>query len=157
MKRKKVSNSIRFHKIKDKSSHEWLYSQLLLYYPFQLESVDFKEALVDENVCEDMFLYPANPDLISEYDDKIQNSDFIKVRRKVMQSLDDVEEARERVAVLNTERIGEEIGAENAQDNEECVEIWAVHYYFLNYCYWVSKKLVSLDVNIILHIACLPN
>ena len=45
MKRKKVSNSIRFHKIKDKSSHEWLYSQPLLYYPFQQEAVDLKEAI----------------------------------------------------------------------------------------------------------------
>ena len=40
-----------------------------------------------------------------------------------MPFLEDVEEARERVAVLNTERIGEEIDAENAQDNEERIEI----------------------------------
>ena len=108
--------------MKDKSSHEWLYSQLLLYHPFQQESVDLKGAAEDKKVCEDMFLYPANPDLISE-NDEIRNSNVIKVRRKVMPFLEDVEEARERVAVLNTERIGEEIGAENAQDNEECIEI----------------------------------
>ena len=40
-----------------------------------------------------------------------------------MPFLEDVEEARERVAVLNTERIGEDIDAQNAQDNEECMEI----------------------------------
>ena len=59
-----------------------------------------------------MFLYPANPDMISENVDEIRNSNVIKVRRKVMPFLEDVEEARERVAVLNTERIGEEIDAE---------------------------------------------
>ena len=81
MKRKKVSNSIRFHKIKDKTSHEWLYSQLFLYYPFQLESVDLKEALVDKKVCEDMFVYPANPDMISENVD--ENEDFVYVKKKI--------------------------------------------------------------------------
>ena len=97
MKRKKISNSIRFHKIKDKNSHEWLYSQLVLYHPFQTESVDLKGAMEDKKICEDMFLYPSNPALFSENECEIRNSNVIKVRRKVMPFLEDVEEARERV------------------------------------------------------------
>ena len=66
MKRKTISNAIRFHKIKEKNSHEWIYSQLLLYRPFQQEMVDLKEARDNKDICMDMFLYPANPDLIKD-------------------------------------------------------------------------------------------
>ena len=82
---------MRFPKIKDYIDHEWLYSQLVLYHPSQTESVDLKEAMEDKKVFEDTFLYPSNPDLISE-NDEIRNSNVIKVRRKVMPFLEDVEE-----------------------------------------------------------------
>lgn len=66
MKRKMISNSIRFHKIKDRDSHGSLYCQLVLYHPFQQECVDLKQGREDKRVCEDKFLYPANPHLIGE-------------------------------------------------------------------------------------------
>ena len=37
-----------------------------------------------------------------------------------MPFIEDVEEAREKIAVLNTEKIGEDMDAENEQENEEC-------------------------------------
>ena len=43
MRRKGNPNAIRMHKVKDKASHEWLYSQILLYRPFQNEEVELLE------------------------------------------------------------------------------------------------------------------
>ena len=43
MKKKNNANAIRMHKMKDKASHEWLYSQILLYRPFQNEEADLVE------------------------------------------------------------------------------------------------------------------
>ena len=120
MKRKKTSNAIRIHKIKDKNSHEWLYSQILLYRPFQDESYDLKDALESKEMCEDIFLHPATPTSIAENKDDIKNSNVLKVRHKVMPYIEDVEEAREKIAVLNLETIGTELDAQNAQDNEDC-------------------------------------
>ena len=47
----------------------------------------------------------------------------MKVRRKIMPYMEDVEEAREKIVVLNTDVIGDEIVAANAQENEECNEL----------------------------------
>ena len=47
MRRKKSANCVRIHKVKDKASHEWLYSQILLYRPFQDEDIDLKAARED--------------------------------------------------------------------------------------------------------------
>ena len=124
MKRKTIPYAIRIHKPKDKNSHEWIYSQVLLYRPFQKESVDLKDAREDKNICEDMFLYPANPALIEEDTNEIRKSNVIITRRKIMPFIEDVEEgAREQLAAMNTERIAEEIDAENVQNNDECYMI----------------------------------
>ena len=120
MKRKKIPNAIRSHKIKDKNSHEWLYSQLLLYRPFQNETLDLQAARESKDICEDLFLYPSTVTSIAENKDDLRNSYVIKVRQKVMPFIEDVEEAREKIAVLNTEKIGEDMDAENEQENEEC-------------------------------------
>ena len=119
MKRRRIPNAIRFHKIKDKNSHEWLYSEILLYHPFQNESTDLADARQSKDICEDMFLHPATSNSIAEDKNAISLSNVIKVRRKVMPFLEDVQEAREQIAFLNTEKIGEQIDSENVQDNIE--------------------------------------
>ena len=40
MRRKRNANAVRIHKEKDQASHEWLYSQILLYRPFQNEDIE---------------------------------------------------------------------------------------------------------------------
>ena len=81
--KQKNSNSTRFHKIKDKNSHEWFYPQLLLYHSFQQESVDLKKAIKDKKICEDMFLYPEKPDLISKNEPEIRNSMSLRLAEKI--------------------------------------------------------------------------
>ena len=120
MKRKRIPNAIRFHKIKDHNSHEWLYTQILLYRPFQNELDDLKAEREEKDACEDTFLHPATPTMLAEDENAIQKSNVIQVRKKVMPFIVDVQEAREQVASLNAERIGEQIDAENVQDNEDC-------------------------------------
>ena len=44
MKRKRIRNAIRFHENKDKNGHEYLHSQVLLYYPFQNENRNLEDA-----------------------------------------------------------------------------------------------------------------
>lgn len=120
MKRKGIPNAIRIHKVKDKQSHEWLYSQILLYHPFQNEDVDLKQTRENKKACEDLFLYPATLASISANKDDIRNSYVIKVRQKIMPFIEDVEEAREKVAKLSNEIIAEQIDAKIAQDNDDC-------------------------------------
>ena len=82
--------------------------------------MDLQGARESKDTCEDLFLYPATVTLIAENKDDLQNSNVIKVRRKIMPFIEDVEEAREKISELNTEIIGEEMDAEIVQDNDEC-------------------------------------
>ena len=66
MKRKRIPNAIRIHKIKDRNCHEWLYSQILLYRPFQDEHLELKEAREKNEVCEELFIHPVNITSIKE-------------------------------------------------------------------------------------------
>ena len=91
-----------------------------MYRPFQNESLELKETKENNDVCENLLLHPVNITAIEENKENLRNSHVIKVRQKVMPFIQDVEEAREAVAVLNTELVGEELDAENAQNNEEC-------------------------------------
>ena len=54
--------------------------------------------------------------------DNIQMSDVIKVRQKVMPYIEDILEAREKIVDMNAEKIGDEIDATIAQENEECIK-----------------------------------
>ena len=123
MKRRKIPNAIRFHKIKNKASHEYLYSEILLYHAFQNEAKDLKEAREDANVCEEMYLYPETHVTVANNENSIRNSDVIKVRRKVMPFLLDVEEAREQITAMHMERAADGIDAEIVQDNVECANL----------------------------------
>ena len=123
MKRKTISNAIRIHNVKDKNSHEWLYTQYLLYHPFQSELIDLKEARESKEECEKLFLHPTTLQDIMEDKDNIQMSDVIKVRQKVMPYIEDILEAREKIVVMNAEKIGDEIDATIAQENEECNQV----------------------------------
>ena len=120
MKRKKIPNAIRIHKVKDKNSHEWCYSQLVPYRPFENEDDDLKDARDSTEVCEQLMLHPATRESIEQGIDNITDSHVIKVRKKVMPFIEDVEEAREKVAALNAEIVGEQLDPENEQDNAEC-------------------------------------
>ena len=120
MKRKKIPNAIRIHNVQDKNSHEWLYSQCLLYHPFKNEIKDMKAARESKDECQRLFLHSETPDSFEENGDNISKSDVIKVRRKVMPFIEDIQEAREKIAIMNTERIGDEIDAAIEQENEEC-------------------------------------
>ena len=83
-------------------------------------NLNLKGAREKKDVCEDLFLFPESVTSISENRDNLSNSDVLKVHRKVMPFIQDIEEAREKVAILNTELISEQIDAENVRDNEEC-------------------------------------
>ena len=115
-----MPNALRFHKARDKDSHEWLYSMLILFHPFQKESIDLKEAKEDRNVCKDMFLFPESIHSIPEDEDALRNSNILKIRKKIMPFIEDVQEAREHISEMDTARIAEQIDAENVQDNEDC-------------------------------------
>ena len=67
-----------------------------------------------------MFLFPETIISIAENRENLCNSNVLKVRGKVMPFIRDIEEAREKIAILNTELISEQIDAENVRDNEEC-------------------------------------
>lgn len=108
LKRRGFPNSIRFHKIKDKNSHEWLYSNFVLYRPFLNKSLDLQEARENAEACELMFLNPVNSPLIEENKEQIKNSFVIKFRQKVTPFIEVVQEACQQVAALNNARIGEE-------------------------------------------------
>lgn len=121
--RRRIKNAIRFHKGKEKDSHESLYSEILLYHAFQNEMVDLKEVREDPDKCKDLFLYPATTSSVSENSNDIKNSNIIIVRGKVMPFLIDVEEAREQVISMQNEKIVEGLDAENVQDNDDCNQL----------------------------------
>ena len=120
MKRRKMPNALRLHKARDKNSHEGLYSMLILFHPFQKESIDLKEAKDDNNVCKEMFLFPESIHSIAENEDALRNSNILKIRKKIMPFIEDVQEVREHISEMDTARIAEQIDAENVQDNEDC-------------------------------------
>ena len=64
MKRKKIPNAIRIHNVQDKNSHEWLYSQCLLYHPFKNEIKDMKAARERQNECQRLFLHSETPNSV---------------------------------------------------------------------------------------------
>ena len=66
MRKTKKSKAVRIHKVKDKASHEWLYSQVLLYNTFKSEDDDLKDAREDPDICRQMFLNPVTCDLLEE-------------------------------------------------------------------------------------------
>ena len=65
-------------------------------------------------------LYPSTRENIEQGTDNFTDSHVIKVRRKVMPFIEDVEEAREKLAALNMEIAGEQLDPENEQDNADC-------------------------------------
>ena len=92
----------------------------MLYRPFENEVIDLKDARDSTEVCEQLMLHPSTRESIEQGIDNITDSHVIKVRRKVMPFIEDVEEAREKVAALNAEIVGEQLDPENEQDNAEC-------------------------------------
>ena len=104
--------------MKNKASHENLYSEISLYHAFLDETKDLKKAREDANVCEEMFF--RLPIRFANNEEAIRNSNIIKVRQKVLPFLKDVEEAREQITAMNIGRAGDGIDAEIVQDNVEC-------------------------------------
>ena len=72
--RRRSRKAIRFHKSKDKDSHESLYSEILLYHAFQNEMVDLKEVREDPDKCKDLFLYPSTSSGVAENPEDIKKN-----------------------------------------------------------------------------------
>ena len=79
MKKRRFPAAVRFHKKRqDKDPHKFVLSELFLYYPFRNEKLDLHTE--DEEQCAKLY--------------QQQFDNICKVKKKVMEHLDDVEEAR---------------------------------------------------------------
>ena len=103
--------ALRFHKPnRENSPHKFFLSELMLYIPFRDEETEFK---------------PHDPDFIEDL--YLKNEERIKkIKRKVMEHLESVEEARHYVEEvtkkLDLQNIGSVLDAATEQANAECQE-----------------------------------
>ena len=97
---------IRFHKVnRTKNPHEFYFSELQKYKPFQNEEELFPN---DESKCEELY-----------WSEK-ENLD--RVKRLVMPHLEGVEEGTERAEELIDSNAGVDLDPTNEQDNDDCEE-----------------------------------
>ena len=106
----KCEQVLRFHKFKrDKNLHEHLFSELQLYRPHTNNKKDglkynLKKEREDLDICQETF----------------QASEINKVKNKVMEFLESVEEGVEAAQELMKSTIGDELDPQNEQDKAEC-------------------------------------
>ena len=114
--RKRSQKSIRFHKYnKLKDTHEWHYSELLLYLPFHDEEELYPN---DFNKC------------LGLYVEKFEK--FSDIKSHVMPHLDMVIEAREKAEEFIS-TIGEDLDSNKEQENEEAEQEGAADHPDLNF------------------------
>ena len=119
MKKRSYPAALRFHKKKEKS-HEYYYSELLFYKPFQNES-ELKEEKENESISKTSFMYPGNTDGTENDEDRdreLKKSYVIKVKQRVMPFLESIADARHKVAASS--EMGRILDAEGEQDNADC-------------------------------------
>ena len=97
---------LRFHKFnKEKSPHEYYYTELQLYHP---HTINLKTGLHKEKDDIDVCLQTFNSSRIN------------KVKEKIMPFLQSVEEGLERAQELVQNLVGDELNPQKEQDNDEC-------------------------------------
>ena len=111
MQKRSYPAALRFHKVnRENNPHKYFLSQLMLYIPFRDEETEFR---------------PDNPDLLEEI--YLQNQEKIqKIKSKVMEHLESVEEARHYVdevtKKIDLKETGISLDAAAEQENAECEE-----------------------------------
>ena len=108
MHRRKFPAALRFHKVnKNNNPYKFFLAELMMYIPFR-----------DENE----FKYKEDKEIEIIYNNNFEK--IKKVKEKVMEYLEDVQEARyyveEAKKKLDLEQIGKELDAAKEQDNAEC-------------------------------------
>ena len=111
MQRRSFPSALRFHKVnRNNNPHKYFLSELMLYIPFRDEETEFRPD--DPNFIQD--LYMKNEARIR------------KIKSKVMEHLENVEEARHYVdevtKKLDWTQIGVDLNAAAEQENAECKE-----------------------------------
>ena len=114
--RKRSQKSIRYHRFnRTKNPHEWHYSELLLYLPFN-----------DENE-----LHPNDLEkCLGLYLDKIDS--VTKIKKQVMPYLDGVIEAREKAEEFISS-IGDELDSNKEKENDEADNLGQTDHPELNF------------------------
>ena len=95
---------LHYHKFnREKNPHEYLYSELLLYHPHSRKGVTLDKERDDIEICQHTY----------------HSSQIYKVKSKIMEFLESVEEGLEKAQQLQN-TIGDQMDLQNEQDNEEC-------------------------------------
>ena len=108
--RRRSPQVLRYHKFnREKNPHEYYFSELQLYYPHSLKRT-YGPTLSKERECMEKCLLTYN------------KSELHKVKGKIMEFLESVEEGLERAKEIQNE-IGDELDPQNEQDKDECEAI----------------------------------
>ena len=111
MKRRKPQ-VLRYHKFnREKSPHEYFYSELQLYHPHRGPHSRSNLVREKENqeICQETYV----------------NSNIPQVKGKIMEFLESVEEGLEKAKELQENMMGDEMDPQNQQDNDECRGIYS--------------------------------
>ena len=102
--RRRSPQALRFHKLnKEKSPHEYYYSELQLYYPHMAsKKCSLKEEKESAEVCHQTYV----------------EGEIFKVKSKIMPYLESVEEGLEKAKLSSS--IGDELDPQKEQDEAEC-------------------------------------